>query len=276
MHKTHKGLRVRKTAKKAWSILGWVYTGLIFLVLFTPIIIIVILSFNGNQTRPYVTFTEFSTVWYQKIFESRNTMTAFMNTMIVAFGSTAVSVVIGTLAAVGMHKYNFKGKAVIDALLYVPVVIPEIVSGISLLLLFANASVPRGLISLIISHATFCIPFVVFNVRARLSGYDSSIEEASLDLGANRLKTFVNISIPVLMPGILSGALLAFTLSLDDVIVSYFTHGQTPTFPLMVMDSIKSGVSPGINALSTLILVGTTVFVFVSQSGVFKRNKTRL
>jgi spermidine/putrescine transport system permease protein len=122
---------------------------------------------------------------------------------------------------------------------------------------------------------TFCIPFVIFNVRARLDGYDKSLEEASMDLGVGRLKTFFHITLPVLAPGIGGGALLAFTLSIDDVIVSYFTNGQTKTFPLKVMESIKSGVAPDVNALSTLILIVTALFVVLTQSGLIRRLRHR-
>ena len=130
------------------------------------------------------------------------------------------------------------------------------------------------MITLVLAHMTFSIPFVIFNVRARLSGYDISIEEASMDLGANRIQTFFQITLPVLAPGIAGGALLAFTLSIDDVIISYFVNGQTKTYPLKVMESIKSGVAPDVNALSTLILIGTILLVVLTQSDILKKHKT--
>ena len=193
--------------------------------------------------------------------------------MIIALTSTILATIVGTLGAIGMYKYKFKGKSLIDGLLYIPVVIPEIVMGISLLTIFSKTNVPRGMLTLILAHVTFSIPYVIFNVRARLSGYDSSIEEASLDLGANRIRTFFEITLPVLAPGIAGGALLAFTLSIDDVIISYFVNGQTMTYPLKVMESIKSGVSPDVNALSTLILIGTIVLVVLTQTDILKRKK---
>ena len=193
--------------------------------------------------------------------------------MVIAITSTILATIIGTLGAIGMYRYKFKGKGIIDGLLYIPVVIPEIVLGISLLTIFSAANVPRGMLTLILAHVSFSVPFVVFNVRARLSGYDVSIEEASMDLGANRIRTFFEITLPVLMPGITGGALLAFTLSIDDVIISYFVNGQTKTYPLRVMESIKSGVAPDVNALSALILVGTIVLVIVTQSGLLIKNK---
>ncbi len=197
--------------------------------------------------------------------------------MIVAAASTALSCIIGTFAAIGMHRYRFKGRRMVDTLLYVPVVIPEIVLGIALLSMFSLAQVPLGLFSLIIAHTTFCIPFVVFTLRARLAGYDQSVEEAAMDLGATRWRVFRYITLPILLPGVVSGGMLAFTLSIDDVIISYFTNGPgSTTYPLKVWEMVKSGVSPDVNALSTLILLGTlVVVVVVTQSRRLKADRKK-
>ncbi|MFA9466581.1 MAG: ABC transporter permease [Velocimicrobium sp.] len=261
----------RKTKKSLKKNISALYCFLIYLFLFIPIFVIVINSFNATTSKPYLSWKGFTFNWYIKLFDNTALLESFQNTIIIAICSTLISIIIGTIAAVGMYKYKFAGKNIIDALLYIPVVIPEIVLGISLLTLFAKTNIPRGMVTLILAHATFSIPFVIFNIRARLAGYDNSIEEASMDLGANRISTFFNITIPVLAPGIAGGALLAFTLSIDDVIISYFTNGQVKTFPLKVMESIKSGVSPDVNALSTLILIGTIGFVVLTQSGLFKK-----
>ena len=246
---------------------------MVYIFLFLPISVVIANSFNATTSKPYLSWRGFTFDWYTKIFENNALLTSFGNTMIIAIISTIISTAIGTLGAVGMYRYKFKGKGIIDGLLYIPVVIPEIVLGISLLTIFSAANVPRGMLTLILAHVSFSVPFVVFNVRARLSGYDVSIEEASMDLGANRIRTFFEITLPVLMPGITGGALLAFTLSIDDVIISYFVNGQTKTYPLRVMESIKSGVAPDVNALSALILVGTIVLVIVTQSGLLIKNK---
>jgi spermidine/putrescine transport system permease protein len=265
---------MKRKTKKLWKKnLSALYCFLIYLFLFIPIIVIVINSFNATTSKPYLSWKGFTFDWYIKLFENTALLESFGNTIIIALCSTMLSIIVGTIAAVGMYKYKFAGKNIIDGLLYIPVVIPEIVLGIALLTLFANTNIPRGMITLILAHATFSIPFVIFNIRARLSGYDNSIEEASMDLGANRIATFFNITLPVLAPGIAGGALLAFTLSIDDVIISYFTNGQVKTFPLKVMESIKSGVSPDVNALSTLILIGTIGVVVATQSGLLKKNK---
>jgi spermidine/putrescine transport system permease protein len=171
-----------------------------------------------------------------------------------------------------MFRYKFRGKSAIDALLYIPVVIPEIVLGIALLSIFSICKVPLGLVSMIIAHITFSIPFVVFTVRARLSGYDRSVEEAAMDLGANRRKVFFNITVPIILPGILSGAVLAFTLSIDDIIISFFTTGATSTtFPLKILELVRSGVSPDVYALSTLIILITFAIVITSQTIAYKK-----
>jgi spermidine/putrescine transport system permease protein len=263
----------RNAKKKFKKRLSALYCFLIYLFLFIPILVIVVNSFNATTSKPYLSWKGFSFDWYIKLFENTALLESFGNTIIIAICSTLLSVIVGTIAAVGMYKYKFAGKNVIDGLLYIPVVIPEIVLGIAMLTLFANVNIPRGMVTLVLAHATFSIPFVIFNIRARLAGYDNSIEEASMDLGANRLETFVNITLPVLAPGIGGGALLAFTLSIDDVIISYFTNGQVKTFPLKVMESIKSGVSPDVNALSTLILLGTILLVVMTQSEVLRKKK---
>lgn len=263
----------RKTKTKAKKGISIAFCTFVYLFLFLPISVIVVNSFNATTTKPYMSWKGFTFDWYVKLWSNSSLIEAFGNTMIIAIVSTILATIIGSLGAIGMYKYKFKGKSIIDGLLYVPVVIPEIVLGISLLTIFAKVNIPRGMLTLILSHVTFCVPFVIFNVRARLSGYDNSIEEASMDLGANRLVTFFNITLPVLAPGIFGGALLAFTLSIDDVIISYFVYGQTKTYPLKVMESVKSGVAPDVNALSTIILVGTILFVALTQTDLLNRKK---
>ncbi|MGN0415322.1 MAG: ABC transporter permease [Agathobacter sp.] len=263
----------RKTKTKVHKTANLVFCGLVYIFLFLPISVIVVNSMNATTSKPYLSWKGFTLDWYVKLWDNTALLSSFGNTMIIAVVSTILSTIIGTLAAVGMYKYKFKGKGIINGLLYIPVVIPEIVLGIALLTIFAKANIPRGMLTLILAHVTFCVPFVIFNVRARLTGYDNSIEEASMDLGANRIVTFFEGTLPVLAPGIAGGALLAFTLSIDDVIISYFVNGQTKTYPLKVMESIKSGVSPDVNALSTLILIGTIIVVVLTQSNIFKKSK---
>ena len=264
--------RTKEKRKKSISV---IFCSLVYLFLFLPIFVVVANSFNATTSKPYLSWKGFTFDWYVKLWSNSSLLESFANTMIIALASTVLSTVIGTLGAVGIYRYKFKGKGIINGLLYIPVVIPEIVIGIALLTIFSNTGVPRGMLTLILSHVSFCVPYVIFNVRARLSGYDASIEEASMDLGADRVVTFFEVTLPVLAPGIAGGALLAFTLSIDDVIISYFVNGQTKTYPLKVMESIKSGVSPDVNALSTLILIGPIGLVVLTQSGLLsgKHNK---
>ena len=252
------------------------YCSLVYLFLFLPIFVVVGNSFNATTAKPYLSWKGFTFDWYIRLWSNSSLLEAFGNTMVIALISTILSTIIGTLGAVGLYRYKFKGKGLINGLLYIPVVIPEIVIGIALLTVFSNAAIPRGMLTLILSHVSFSVPYVIFNVRARLFGYDSSIEEASMDLGANRIVTFFEITLPVLAPGIAGGALLAFTLSIDDVIISYFVNGQTKTYPLKVMESIKSGVSPDVNALSTLVLIATIVLVYLTQSGILSGKHKKL
>ncbi|MCR4837994.1 MAG: ABC transporter permease subunit [Eubacterium sp.] len=263
----------RKSKTKLKAVISRIFCFAVYLFLFLPISVVIVNSFNATTSKPYLSWKGFTFNWYVKLFENNALLTSFGNTLIIAVVSTVLATAIGTLGAVGMYRYKFRGKGIIDGLLYIPVVIPEIVLGISLLTIFSAVNVPRGMLTLILAHVSFCVPFVVFNVRARLSGYDSSIEEASMDLGANRIRTFFEVTLPVLWPGITGGALLSFTLSIDDVIISYFVNGQTKTYPLRVMESIKSGVAPDVNALSALILIGTILLAVIPQSGILSKRK---
>jgi len=240
------------------------YDILIYVFLFLPIAIVVLFSFNTSKRN--IVFEGFTFEWYGKLFQNDALLQAYGNTLIVGFSSTIIATIIGTLASYGMSKYKFKGKGIIDTLLYIPVVIPEIVLGISLLAIFNLSQIPMGIITLIIAHATFSIPFVVFTVNARFAGFDRSVEEAAMDLGAGRIKTFFTVTLPIVMPGVIAGAFLAFTLSIDDIIISFFTTGPgSNTFPLKVMELTKTGVTPDVYALSTIILVITITLVILSQ-----------
>lgn len=264
-----RSLQAKAAARK---LTGRIFCGLVYAFLYAPILIVILFSFNTSKRN--IVFEGFTFEWYGKMLENTALLESFRNTMIVAAGSTIIAVMVGTLAAVGMFRYKFYGKSIVDALLYIPVVIPEIILGISLLSIFSVLRVPLGLVSLIIAHATFCIPFVVFSVRARLSGFDRSVEEAAMDLGANRRKVLRHITLPMIAPGILAGAILAFTLSIDDIIISFFTTGpKSTTFTLKVMEQVRSGVSPDVYALSTIIILATFTIVTVSQCAAYRKQK---
>lgn len=258
--------------KKIINISQDIYTLLVYIFLYLPIFVIIIFSFNTSKMNIF--FEGITFKWYRELFSNRQLMEALKNTLIIAISSTILSGIIGTIAAVGMYRYKFKGKGLIDKLLYVPVVIPEIVMGISLLSFFSIIKIPLGLFSIILAHITFSIPFVIITVRARLSGFDKSLEEASMDLGASRFTTFFKITLPVIWPGVMSGVMLAFTLSLDDVIISFFTAGPgSNTLPLKIFSMVKTGVTPDVNALFTIIILVTfSIIVSVNLLKLRKNN----
>ncbi|GBF31860.1 spermidine Putrescine ABC transporter permease component potC [Desulfocucumis palustris] len=249
-----------------------VYSFLIYLFLYVPILILIVFSFNDSKLN--AVWTGFTLKWYGKLLQNQGVLEATKNSLYVAFFSTVISTMIGTLAAVGMYRYSFKGKSVLDGLLYIPVVIPEIVLGVALLAFFVMIKMPLGLLTLVLAHITFSIPFVVVVVKARLEGFDRSLEEAAMDLGANQLQTFLKITFPVIFPGILAGALMALTLSLDDVIISFFVAGpSSTTLPLKVFSMVKFGVSPEINALSTILLLFVITIAVTAEKLRIKQEK---
>jgi len=239
----------------------WITLVIVFL--FLPIFVLVLFSFNASAQN--IIFTGFTTEWYVKLFENSELIDAFLNTLIIAVLSTSISVVIGTISAVGLKKYSFFGEGFINKLIYIPIVIPEIVIGISLLAIFSLAHVELGLWSVLLAHISFSIPFIITSVRSVLYSLPPSLEEAAADLGANNWQTFWHVTLPAIKPGIISGALLGFTLSLDDVVISFFTAGPgTNTLPLYVYSVIKTGITPDVNALITMMLAVTIIILFVS------------
>ncbi len=231
--------------------------------LYVPIIILVVFSFNASR---YATvWRGFTLLWYQQLFTNQAIASALKNTLLVAGGSTLVSTVFGTMVALAMERYDFRGKLPFDALLYLPIIIPDIAMAVMLLLFFILARIQLGLITIIISHVAFNISFVAVVVRARLAYFDVTLEEAAQDLYANEWQTFRRVTLPLIMPGVLAGALLAFTLSIDDYVITFFTAGPgSSTLPLRIYSMVKLGVTPEINALSTLMLGASMALVALS------------
>lgn len=249
---------------KKKNIGSFIYTLLVYIFLYLPIVVLVVFSFNKSKLNSV--WTGFTFKWYESLFHNVAILTAMRNTLVIGFVSTLVSVIIGTITAVGIYKSKFKFKNLLEGFLYIPVVIPEIVLGIALLAFFSQVHIPMGLATLIIAHITFSISYVVIVVKARLDGLEPELEEAAMDLGANPKETFFKVILPVIMPGIAAGALLAFTLSLDDVIISFFVAGpSSTTLPLKVFSMVKFGVTPEINALSTIMLLVTVMVVVLSE-----------
>ncbi|WP_238882399.1 extracellular solute-binding protein [Clostridium sp. YIM B02551] len=239
------------------------YGLLMYSFLYIPIIVLIAFSFNESKLN--VTWTGFTLKWYRSLLENQGILVATKNSFIIALVSSVFAVIIGTLAAVGMYKYKFKGRSLLEGLLYIPVIIPEIVLGISLLTFFSYTGIPLGMVTLILAHITFSIAYVVSTVKTRLDDFDKSVEEAARDLGATETQTFFKITLPIIMPGVMAGALLSFTLSLDDMIISFFAAGpESVTLPLKIFSMVKFGVTPEINALSTLMLLFTLIIILLS------------
>ena len=258
--------------RKIW--LRNLFIALVMLFLFLPIFILVAFSFNASKMN--IIFTGFTLEWYERLFENENLLDAFKNTLLIAGISTTVSTILGTISAVGMKKYSFFSKKLVDKLIYIPIVIPEIVLGISLLSIFTLAGVELGFWSVLLAHITFSIPFVITSVRSTLYALPKNVEEAAEDLGASHWKTFWYVTLPMIKPGIVSGAILAFTLSLDDVVISYFAAGPgTNTLPLYIYSIIKTGITPDVNALTSLMLIFTIIALVISSKIQTKNQEKR-
>jgi len=235
----------------------------IFLFLYLPILILVIFSFNANSVVGV--WTGFSTRWYAELLQDRALINSFQVSLWVAFWSTLVSTVLGTLGAMALERFRFRGKLTYDATMYLPIIIPDIVMALSALLFFVLVAVPLSRYTILVAHVAFNISFVAVVVRGRLAEMDRALEEAAADLGANTWTTFRRVTLPLLMPAIISAALLAFTLSLDDFVITFFVSGPgSTTLPVRVYSMIKFGVTPEVNAISTLMLLGSTVLVVIS------------
>ncbi len=245
-----------------------IYSFLVYLYIYIPIIILIVFSFNNQKLN--IRWVGFTLHWYDVLFRDNQVALATKNTLIVAVVSTIVATIIGTLAALAMQRYRFPGYSASEAVMYIPIVIPEVVMGISLLVFFVLVNIKLGLLTIILSHIAFNIPFVALVVRARLHGYDTAIDEAAMDLGANEMTTFRRVTLPTIMPGILAGAMLALTLSLDDYVITYFTAGPgSTTLPLRVFSMVRFMVTPEVNALSTLwvlIVFGILLIGQIAQS----------
>lgn len=239
---------------------------LTLLFLFIPLFVIIVYSFNESKGAE---FTRPSLIWYKKLlFDSRPLWEALLNSIIVAFTSAAVSTLLGSLAAIGCNWYKFRGRHFIETVTYLPMVLPEVIVGISMLIFFSGIKMPLGLFTIFAAHTTFCLPFVFLMVKARLDEFDFSIIEAAHDLGATETQTLTKVIIPSLMPGIISGFLMAITMSLEDFVITFFVAGPgSTTLPLYVYSMIRFGVSPVINSLSCVMIAATCLLAFVMRKG---------
>ena len=232
--------------------------------LYLPLVILSLYSFNESRIK--AVWPGFTLKWYISLLHDDQVLSALGNSLIIASITTVVTTIMGTMAALALHRYPYKYKAAMNSLLYLPILIPEIVMGLSLLVLFSQAGIPLGKITLTIAHITFCLSFVIITVGARLEGCRQDLEEAASDLYATPWQAFRYVTFPMILPGIVAGALMAFTLSIDDFVISFFVAGpNSTTLPLYIYAMEKRGISPPINALSTCMMLITISLVVVSQ-----------
>lgn len=245
-------------------ILGDIYSALIYAVFYIPVVVMMVFSFNDQRYNYY--WSGFTTKWYTKLFSNSALIDSLGYSVVIAVLATVISVTIGTLGALGLKKYEFKGKKFINNMLYIPIIVPEIVLAVALLIIFMTVGVRLGMGSILIGHCTFCIPYAVVTIKGRISGDGNSLEEASMDLGANRIQTFLRVTLPSIMPGVMSAAFLSFTLSIDDVIMSNMLAGaKNSTLPVLILSMNKTGVTPDVNALTTLMILFIVAAMLLSN-----------
>lgn len=232
-----------------------------YVFLYAPLVIVVIYSFNdSNMNAQWVGFT---LKWYDKLFHNEQMLTAAWNSLIIGLTASAVSTVLGTMAGYAMYRFRLK---LLPAMVIAPIAIPEILMGVSLLLFFVMLNVTLGMLSILLAHIAFCIGFVAIVVRARLAGLDESLIEAARDLGATPWQAFRLVTLPLIIPGVIAGALMAFTLSIDDFVITFFTAGpDSQTLPLVIYTMVKITVTPEVNAVSTLLMFLTLLLIFVAS-----------
>ncbi len=262
------------------------FSALVYFFLYAPIVVLIVYAFNSSRTN--ITFDGIVNqgscgpfYWFCVLFKNKAVLDAAKNTLTIATISTVVSTIIGTMAALALQRHRFRVKTFSEVSLYIPIIIPEIVMGISILVLFnaifgwlntalgltGDNRLVLGLGTVIVSHIAFSIPFVVLTVRARLHSFDNAVEEAAMDLGANEWTTFRRVTLPLIMPGVLSGAMLAFTLSLDDFVITFFTTGPgSTTLPIYVYGLLRRIITPEVNALSTVWIVAVLSILLLSQA----------
>jgi spermidine/putrescine transport system permease protein len=234
-----------------------------FVYLYAPILILLVLSFNVSQQATI--WEGFSTRWYGVVLANPDLVRAGRNSLIVATTATLAATTIATLAALALDRAAFRGRRAVEALVGLPLLVPEIVTAVATLLCFVLLGVRLGLLTVVLAHTTFCIPFAYLPIRARLADMDPRLAEAAMDLYATRAATFRRVTLPLLWPGILSGAMLAFIISLDDFVITYFVSGAgATTLPVYIYGMIRIGISPEVNAVSALMLLVSIAFVALS------------
>jgi spermidine/putrescine transport system permease protein len=239
----------------------WLVAILGYLFLYAPLAIVVVYSFNDSRLNAQ--WVGFTLDWYRKLFHNEEMLGAAWNSLLIALTASAVSTVLGTMAGYAMYRFKLR---LLPVLVVAPIAIPEILTGVSLLIFFVGIDLTLGLTSIILAHIAFCVGFVAIVVRARLAGMDESLVEAARDLGATAFQAFRLVTLPLIMPGVIAGALMAFTLSIDDFVITYFTAGAGAlTLPLEIYTMVKISVTPEVNAISTLLMLLTLALIVVAS-----------
>ena len=252
-------------SRKTWMRL---IMGGAFFFLYFPIVSLIVFSFNDSKRN--ITWKGFTLRYYESAYENSQLHEAFLNSMIVASISTTVSTILGAMLGLALYRFRFPAQGPYEGMVHLPIVIPEICLAVAMVAFFATFEIPLGLFTITVSHIAFSIPFVAVVIRARMAGFDRSLEEASYDLGASQWQTFWNVTFPYMQPGLVAGSLLAFTLSLDDFVITFFTSGPgSTTFPIKIYSMVRFSVTPEVNAASTVLIVVTlalTITALVIQS----------
>jgi len=256
----------RNWALGAWSVLALVY-------LFIPIAIVVLYSFNDPKGRYNITWEGFTLDHWLHPFQVEGLQEALTNSLLIALLATALAIVLGTLMALALVRYGFKGRGAANLFIFLPLATPEVVLGAALLGLFITMGVATGFATILIAHTMFSVSYVVVTIRARLQGLDTHLEEAAMDLGANEWTAFRKVTLPIIAPGIAAAALLSFALSVDDFVITNFTAGQTSTFPLFIWGAARQGVPAEVNVLATALLLA--VLVLMALNVLWQRRKAR-
>lgn len=231
------------------------YSGIVMVYLMLPILVMIVFGFNDTKGRFNFAWQGFTLEWYRNLFDIPELTTAVRNTLVIAALTALIATALGTMVALALHRSRFRGRSAVNLILFMNISAPEIVLGASLLALFISMGLARGFVTIVIAHVMFTIAYVAVTVRARLTGFDNSLEEAAQDLGATPRRAFWKVTFPLIYPGILAGALLAFALSIDDYVITSFVAGETLTFPLWVVGVSRVGVPPQVNVMGTLIFV---------------------
>ncbi len=254
-----------------------VYMTLIFVFLYAPILLLVVFSFNDTDTKSRTVWSGFSLRWYEMLFQDRMLLEALRNTLIIAVCAAVGATILGTVAALGIHSMKSWRKKLVMNITNLPMLNPEIVTGVSLMLLMVFVAnlfgVTLGIVSIILAHITFCLPYVILSVLPKLGQMDPHLFEAAQDLGCTPVRSFFKVVLPEIMSGVITGMVMAFTLSLDDFIISYFCSGTTQTLPVFIYSMTKKRVSPEINALSTLLFAVILILLLIINIRQGRRGK---